>query len=206
MLVRIADVDCLSLLWRTDCLCICANNFEQWMGIAANALDFSFDTMEEIQRIIGLFASYCVEAAVINPKYCPLAAASMKSANPASDIHDKINKIMSNLTQTNQFVDNRYLFDLDDFIYITIGALQGVSGWGTYAQFLLDAESAVAVQSGQLTKRSLSNDSVLAFSNQPTRDELAGYFQWFAVDAVRCLDQSFGGIDPQDFNNNSLVN
>lgn len=101
------------------------------MGITANTLDFSFDTGIEIQRIIGLFASYCVEAAVINPKYCPLAAASMKSVDPASDILDRINKIMSSLTQNNQFVNNGQEYFLADFIESTLITLRGVSEWGT---------------------------------------------------------------------------
>src|SRR5271155_1848880 len=164
------------------------------MGISANALDFSFDSLQEIQRILGLFATYCVEAATINPKYCPLAAASMESVDPASDILDRINKIASSLTQTYQIIDNGQSYQFNDFYDQTIGTCSGVdSGWGQYAQYLLNAER--AVQRGQLTKRSLSNDSALAFANQPINDSLAGAFGQFGLFSALCLDQSFGGID-----------
>src|SRR5271154_3426994 len=104
------------------------------MGINANALDFSFDSLQEIQRLLGVFATYCVEAAVINPKYCPLAAASMESVDPASDILDRINKTVSSLTQNYLFVDNGQSYQLDDIVDETIGTLSGVLDWGAYAQ------------------------------------------------------------------------
>ena len=117
----------------------------------------------------------------------------MESVDPASDILDRINKIVSSLTQNYQFVDNGHSYQFNEIYGETIGTLSGVSDWGAYAQYLVSAER--AVQRGQLTKRSLSNDSALAFGNQLINDFLAGASSQFELNAVVCLDQSFGGID-----------
>ena len=66
------------------------------MGISGNALDFYYNSQDQIPRMLNEFASFCVEAAVIDPNFCPLASASMKSKNPASDLVARINDIIGN--------------------------------------------------------------------------------------------------------------
>jgi len=173
-------------------------NFGDWMGISGNALDFDYNSFDQIPRILTEFCNLCIEAANADPKFCPLASASMKSSDPASDLVGRINNIISSLSTTAGYVDPHGSQN------ITLGALLGLvintfmnpSGMPAFAQFLLDAET--SIQTGKtISKRSISD---LSYSNQPLNDPLAGFFNPFTNDARSCVDNSFAGIDnPNDF-------
>ena len=68
------------------------------MGTTANALELSYSSRDQIPRILEGFASYCVAAATVDPKYCPLAAESMKFKDPVSDVIGRVRRIIANLT------------------------------------------------------------------------------------------------------------
>jgi hypothetical protein len=168
------------------------------MGMSGNALDYSYRSFDQVPRLLQEFAILCVDAANVNPKYCPLASASMKLSDPASDIVIRINNIVTSLSQKAGYVntapktDGRQLFTLDALVNNVYLAFWNPASFPNFAQYLLEAE--MSIKKSRTAKRSLSD---LDFLNQARRDSLAGFGNPFAGDARSCTDQ---GIDnPTDF-------
>src|SRR5436189_6118354 len=95
------------------------------MGLSGNALDYNYRSLDQIPRILGEFATLCIDAANVNPKYCPLASASMKAKSPASNILNRINNIITSLTQRSGYANERntqQVFTLEGLLYDTLSA------------------------------------------------------------------------------------
>jgi TAP-like protein len=187
-------------------------DFQQWMGITGNALDYSYSSQAQIPRILWQFASYCVGAATMDPKYCPLASPSMTSPDPVSDIISRIDYIVANVTSKVGVVDTR-----DDgkvqriltFSYLSNvleSWLRNPWAYGALADTFVQYETAIlanisisSITSSNKIKRSLSGRA-LNYSSLPQNDSLAGFTNPFASDATACLDLGFNGIsDVQSF-------
>ena len=186
-------------------------NFAKWTG-SVNSLDFFYSSQNQIPRILGVFANYCVEAAQMNPQYCTLAAASMNASDPLDHLNDRIEYVINNLTQysyTNTAGNATYTFY--DFVGRTRTALmQPHSNFFPYAKYLLNIEKAIqanlTITSPPLSKRAGSlirerggapANTTYAALTEPN-DPLGGLEDTFDYPAVVCLDNSFVGIDTLD--------
>src|SRR5438045_455477 len=116
------------------------------MGVNGNALDFSFNSYKEIPRILSDFAAFCVTAAKINKRYCPLASASLESSDGPADLIRRIKNITSNLITQIAFVDksndnnHNDIFTFSRLATTTRTSLMTPKQWPSFAKFLLDAE------------------------------------------------------------------
>ena len=120
-------------------------DYRKAMGITSNVLEYSYYTWSGIPRILGLYASACVAAAQIDPKSCPLAAASMKATDTAQDVLDRINRVVGNLTNKSFYdshTNETYSFiDALSVVY----ALYTATYWNEGAQDLLDIETVITI-------------------------------------------------------------
>jgi hypothetical protein len=62
-------------------------------------LDYSYNSHSKIPRILGDFAEHCVQAAQQDVKYCRLTQNSLNATNPRSDVLNRMNNVIGNLTQ-----------------------------------------------------------------------------------------------------------
>jgi hypothetical protein len=151
-------------------------NFEEWMGITANALDYSFHASDQLPGILGGFASYCVEAAEMNASFCPFAVSSLMEKDPVSDLTERINQIIVDLSQRSY--GNLTFNDLSTKIQ---QSLMSPTNFPSLAQYFLETETAI-----HRTTRSL------AFYPSGS---LGGIHNEFAYWAISCVDLKFTGID-----------
>lgn len=151
-------------------------NFEEWMGITANALDYSFHSSIQIPRILEGFAFYCVAAAEMNPSFCPLATGSLNETDPVSALVGRINQIVTDLRQRsyNNLTFNRLSAEIQQ-------SLRLPANYHSLAQYFLDAEATI-----HRKKRS--------FAFNPS-DRLSGLHNEFAYWAVSCVDVNLAGIN-----------
>lgn len=170
--------------------------------MSGNALDYSYRKFDQLPRLLQEFAILCVNAANVNPKYCPFASISMKSPDPASDILTRINNIITSLSQKAGYVNTAYkkiidqTFTLENLVNKVYEAFWvPLNNLPYFAEYLLEAE--ISISTSRTAKRSISE---LDLSNQARYDSLAGFSNPFAGYARSCIDQSFQGIDnPTDF-------
>jgi hypothetical protein len=176
-------------------------NFENWMGITGNVLDYSFDAAGQIPEITVVFANYCVIAAQIDPIYCPLASLSLEALDPVSDVVNRINYIFSNLSLVVGYPNPNPHASIGNFTFIHLASLNPLYFWAPesyvpWAQILLEVEKAIhggLVTSNPSTKR--SQFSEILFSSLPTNSLLDGGFNDFTGLGVSCLDGSLSGIE-----------
>jgi hypothetical protein len=180
-------------------------DFEGWTGIKANILEFEFDMDSEIPRILGTWAFYCVEAAQMDPKYCLFASTSMNTSNPVSDLMERIDSIIRNLTQqsfVNQTSNRTYtLFNMVG--RVRTGLMRLPFFW-LLGDYLLTAEDTILStregmsRSQMLYPRQSDQNMTFAAITSNASDPLEGDNNPFAYVANSCLDGGFEGIDTFD--------
>ena len=133
-------------------------------------------------------------AAHLDLKSCPLALSSMKAANPAHDVLQRINYVLSNLTlQSFYDQDNNQTYTFDSTISM-VSRLSFPNTWNLLAQELLDIETVIHTS---LHRRSETN---LSFSSFDASNPLSGIYNPFVYPAILCLDTSYANIrDPETF-------
>ena len=180
-------------------------DFEGWTGIKANALESEFDMDSEIPRVLGTWAFYCIEAAQMDPKYCLFASASMNTSNPVSDLIERTDSIIGNLTQQsfeNQTSNRTYtLFNMVSRVRTGLMHLPFFLSLGNY---LLAAEDTIlsnreGMSRSQMLYRGQSDQNMtFAAITSNASDPLEGGLNPFAYGANSCLDCGFEGIDTFD--------
>jgi len=185
-------------------------DFARWTGLKANALDFEFDSHSEIPRILGTFASYCVQAAHMDPRYCPLAAASMNKTDPISDVLARIDFIVDNLTRRS-FVNSERKRTVNIYRFSTVvrsGLMDPLRFYFNLADYILEVESAIRITFANRTSASNAekprstlwrrdfdrNMTYVAITSNQS-DPLSGAENPFVYPAVVCPDFSYEGID-----------
>lgn len=173
-------------------------NFEAVMGITGNAIDESFKAGEDIPRILTLFASSCVTAAQLDSQNCPLASASLKANDPATDLINRINNMVNSLLQSSYLGDD-WIFSVRFFDRIA-GCLSTPGCWQTLANELDNLESSIK---DNLTVTLLPNFISQSRETKNTNLTLASYeeygepfeaindVQWAGV---TCADSNFSKI------------
>ena len=151
-------------------------NFEEWMGITANALDYSFHASDQIPQILEGFSFYCVAAAEMNPSYCSLAVGSLNETDPVSALTERINQIVIDLSKRSY--DNLTFNNLSTEIR---QSLLSPANFPSLAQYFLDAETAIHQKKW----------SVAFNPSDPLNDVYNEFAHW----AVSCLDVNLTGID-----------
>ena len=173
-------------------------NFPEYMRMATNALDYSFDSRAQIPQILYEFAGYCVEAAEISLDLCPLAAKSMGSKANArtSGLALRINEMVANLSRVSGFVDpdnSSHVLTFHELVTEIAQYLNTPKGFVTLAQTLLDAERIISngkIHSQSHQRRDWLNSTYTSL----TRTTLA-HDDPFSVLALSCLDSNLTGKD-----------
>lgn len=153
-----------------------------------------------IPDIANQFAKFCMAAYDINPRYCPLANASINSSDPVAGIVDRMNGVMDQLAQIpgSVFVGSEnfsYSFvTLQSYVF-RMGNPGYVNDW---AELCLGLETALEGQSdnASLTKR--DTDSFLFSSFKPGNSPFAGYGNPFTNFLIACIDADFPNINNTD--------
>lgn len=172
-------------------------DFEAWMGVTGNILDYSYETGSNLPDITYQLAIYCVTAAQIDTKYCPFAAASLNAANPAADVVNRINNLTNYLSSVPDVFNSRtnvtyQFFDFQSSIWSWDLALPGqINDW---AQYCLDIEQTIQAQkqSNRMRRDSPSSGNLTFASFDPDNAPFAGTFNPFPVTA--CVESSFVNI------------
>ena len=172
------------------------------MGFTANALDYEFNSFDQIPRIVSEIAGFCVAAALVNPKACLFAVASLNESNPVADLNDRIDYILANLTDA-AYVDpaNDNIFSFETITNAIVSNIYSPVQFHDLAQGFLDFEKAIKTGNranfSQLETRSLSSRSTpnISFSSFNQNDPLAGANNPFLFPAIFCLEANFTGID-----------
>jgi hypothetical protein len=188
-------------------------DFAKWTSPTGNILDYSYNSHQEIPRILGDFANHCIAAAQQDVKYCQLASKSLNASNPGADLIQRMDYVISNLT-TKTYKDNTSnstvsLFSLADFVRT---GLMGTQNFPALAQYFLDAET--LIQNQQPTNNvneaaqaetpptdpstDSTTNSTISTSNWDGNDPLTGQSNAFVFPAVTCLDMSIAGINTTD--------
>ena len=184
-------------------------DFEGWTGIKGNALEFRFDMDSEIPRILGSWAFYCIEAARMDPKYCPFASTSMNTSNPVSDLMRRTDLMIRNLTQQS-FVNrtSNKIYTLFTMVSAVRNGLMRLRSFFWLGNYLLAAEETIlsthedmsrSERAGsRLSRRHSERNMTFAAITSNASDPLEGEFNRFAYEANSCLDCRFEGIDTFD--------
>ena len=69
-------------------------DYEKWMGITGNVLDYSYDSHSNFPDVLQQFATACVAATQIDSTSCAFALSSMKAADPVKDVVERVNDIL----------------------------------------------------------------------------------------------------------------
>lgn len=178
-------------------------DYEAWIGVNGNFLDYNFEMNSNIDDIFLQFANFCVAAYEINSQYCPLAGPSMNSQDPATDIVNRIYAIFDDLSKIPRGVyipeyNGTYSFLTEEM------EVAPIAGWvfaaQGNAQNFLYLESAIQkVRSSSQMKRQVSSSSNLSFAslNQAWLDDTY-YYDNLATQFIDCADSNFIGINDTD--------
>lgn len=184
-------------------------DFARWT--ADNPLDMEFDGHTEIPRILGTWASYCVEAARINPQYCELARASLNASDPKVHLMQRFDSVVRNLTQRS-FVDQNYddvVYTLLDFSWYVRSSLMRPNWYYYLAQHVSTVETTIlhhlantnsSHQRRSTLLRRESQDRNMTFPaiTANVSDPLLGKSNGFLGLAVACLDLNYKDLDSMD--------
>jgi hypothetical protein len=175
-----------------------AYDFEKYVGVTGNALDFSYEMSLNIPRMIALFADSCVAAAQIDPKYCPFASASLKLPDPTTDVVNRIKNIVNYLGSTSSLHDpqTNLTYTFGDVSAVLVDGIGFPQEWPIWAQFCLDIETTIQSQVHSHQRRDDTISSVnLSFSSINERDIFSGSSNQIMDEIFFCLDNSFQGIN-----------
>jgi hypothetical protein len=170
-------------------------DFEKWMGVTGNALDFAFDSNSNAPDILLQFAISCINATEIKPDGCPLALASMNTSDPASDIVRRVNNILAELAANGPYIsktNTTYAFTN------TAGQISHTLSfpetWALVASRLLSRENTIQSQNKTSnSKREVSNSNLL-FSDFNISNPFYGSSNGFVRSAVINLDLNYANI------------
>jgi hypothetical protein len=172
-------------------------DFEKRMGITGNALDYAFEERSNYANVFHEFAVSCINATKINSESCPFAIPSMEATDPATDIVNRINDILTELANNgayNYSTDGSYTYSN------TAGqighTLSFPETWSLVASRLLSHE--ILIQNDNKlshSKRDQASNSDMLFSSFNLNDPFHGQANHFINAAVRHLDSSYENID-----------
>ena len=125
-------------------LCLGVVNFPDNMGITANVVDMEYRSSTQLYRLLGDFAHYCIEAAKYDTSLCQLAASSLNASDPVTNVIERINKTIVAIAGAT-YIDphSRHSFGFREFAGNIRGSMAELDSFTLFAQYLLDAETAV---------------------------------------------------------------
>jgi hypothetical protein len=195
-------------------------DFGQWTSPTSNILDYSYNSHSEIPRILGDFAEHCVQAAQQDIKYCQLAQNSLNATNPGSDVLNRLNYVIGNLTEKSyEDTKSNSTVSLFKMASVIRSGLMSPEAFPQLAQYFLDAETLIHnnqptnnVDESQIKSDPSvpSTDTNITTSGWDSNDPLAGGSNAFVFPAVTCLDMSMAGINSTetfvDYVSNQMTN
>jgi hypothetical protein len=171
-------------------------DYESWMGVTGNVLDYSYDSFSNLPDVLYQFATICVAAAEINSTSCPLALPSMKTPDPARDIVGRVYAVLetlaSNIQQYSSIYNgsNTYKGNIDDIS----DSLADPKLWPSLATFILGLEDLVAQKSSNHKKRHQEPTNFLLYSPLDPVAGLTSFANFNARAAIMPLDSNYTNI------------
>jgi TAP-like protein len=173
-------------------------------------LDHAYNSNAEIPHVLEGFAAQCVQGAQQDPKYCPFATNSLTALDPALDLYERIEAVLSCLA-TRTYISSNVVFSFSKTAFVIREFLMSVGYFPYLANHFLNAENLIQDQTGSdpprssIAKLSMERDSTAV--NATTVNSTittAGWDPWnpltggsnhFVLPAVICLDKSYTNID-----------
>lgn len=160
------------------------------MGVTGNILDYSYEANSNTFDVFNQFAGYCAAAAEIDPKYCPLASASMKSIDPTDDIFNRIKNIFNTLATVSSIYSSKSNTTYDyDYLIKETAVIKIPSRWNSFADTLLDLERAIQSQ------RKRDTTSSADFNTFRGDTYLTAFAGTLTSLALPCIDNNYTTIN-----------
>jgi hypothetical protein len=113
-------------------------------------LDYGYSSHSNIPNILKDFASQCVQAAQMKAEYCYFGQNSLSVSDPASDLYQRINYVVGNLT-AKSYTDptNGSPYNLMALASVVRDSLVRTSQYPALAQYFMDAEYVIQKKNQQ---------------------------------------------------------